>query len=149
MKTCKLCSLELTNPKDFNLIAGSSEFQPIDPIAQLPFAIASASQYVCRRCRGNLKLYVQAKKKMQKLEEELRETYFKSGSSVSSSCTHKEQASTIMESISRLETVPVTQSPTYLCVGRPVIAVESFHQISHRWQFICFARKTKISQSWH
>ncbi len=98
MKICKLCSLELTNPKDFNLIAGSSEFQPIDAIAQLPFAIASASQYVCRRCRGNLKLYVQAKKKTQKLEEELRETYFKSGSSVSGSCTHKEQASTIMES---------------------------------------------------
>ena len=79
MKSCTFYGLGLTNPKDFNLVAGSDEFRPIDAILQLPFAITNHSPYVCRKCKGNLKSYIQAKEKFHTIEEQLRETYFKCG----------------------------------------------------------------------
>ena len=79
MKSCTFYGLGLTNPKDFNLVAGSDEFRPIDAILQLPFAITNHSPYVCRKCKGNLKSYIQAKEKFHTIEEQLRETYLKCG----------------------------------------------------------------------
>ena len=69
----------MTSPKDFNLVASSGEFRPIDAILQLPFNIRNHSPYVCRKCKGNLKSYIQAKEKFHKIEEQLRETYRKCG----------------------------------------------------------------------
>ncbi|CAB4008504.1 Hypothetical predicted protein, partial [Paramuricea clavata] len=52
---------------------GSGEFRPIDAIVQLSFVIADTSQYVCRKCRGSLKSWVQARHKASKIEKELEE----------------------------------------------------------------------------
>ena len=79
MKSCTFCGLELITPKDLNLVAGSGEFRPIDAILQLPFVITNNSPYVCRKCKGNLKSYIQAKEKFSTIEEQLRETYLKCG----------------------------------------------------------------------
>ena len=49
----------MTSPKDFNLVAGSGGFRPIDAILQFPFNIRNHSPYVCRKCKGNLKSYIQ------------------------------------------------------------------------------------------
>jgi hypothetical protein len=63
MHFCTLYALELRNHKDLNFVSGLGEFRPIDATVQLSFVIADTSQYVCRKCRGSLKSWVQARHK--------------------------------------------------------------------------------------
>ena len=121
MKSCTFCGLELTSPKDCNLVAGSAEFRPIDAILQLPFNIKNHSPYVCRKCKGNLKSYIQAKEKSQKNEV------------IRMKNTSQRRKVKKSKLIFRLHLNPnragAILSRMFLSVGRLVIAVEGFHQI--------------------
>lgn len=79
MKTCRICGSDLLHKKDINLVAGTSEFRPIDHIVQLPFQVKSTSPYVCQKCKANLKAWFVAREKMYKLEMELKELHMKAG----------------------------------------------------------------------
>ena len=79
VKTCRICGSDLLHKKDINLVAGTSEFRPIDHIVQLPFQVKSTSPCVCQKCTANLKTWFVAREKMYKLEMELKELHMKSG----------------------------------------------------------------------
>ena len=61
------------------MVAGTSEFRPIDYMVQLPFAIDNTSPYVCQKCKANLNAWFVAWDKMRKLEKELKELHLKVG----------------------------------------------------------------------
>ena len=136
MKSCTFCGLELTSPKDFNLVAGSGEFRPVDAILQLPFNIINHLPHVCRKCKGNLKSYIQAKEKFHKIEEQLRETYLSVVLwSAPIRMKNPSQRWNVKRSklIFRLHLNPnragAILSRMFMSVGRLVIAVEGFHRI--------------------
>ena len=79
MKTCRICACVLVNRKDFNLVAGTSEFRPIDSIIELSFSLGNSSPYVCQRCKTALKNVFEARKKVRNVENELRNLHVKTG----------------------------------------------------------------------